>query len=57
MAALSGTMWDDAAVHGTNFEILCDVNTLIMICGVRVCPSEGPFASICRVEEGSSTFL
>jgi hypothetical protein len=50
-------MWDDAAVYGTNFEMLCDVNTQIMICGMRVCRSEELFASICRVEEGGSSFL
>jgi hypothetical protein len=57
MPTLSGTMWDDAAVYGTNFEMLCDVNTQIMICGARACRSEEPFASVCRVEEGDSSFL
>jgi hypothetical protein len=40
MPTLSGTMWDDAAVYGTNFEMLCDVNTQIVICGVRAWFSE-----------------
>jgi len=57
MPALSGTMWDDAAVYGTNFEMLCDVTTQIMICGVREWRSEEPFASLCRVEEGGSSCL
>jgi len=50
-------MWDDAAVYGTNFEMLCDVTTQIMICGVREWRSEEPFASLCRVEEGGSSCL
>jgi len=54
---LSGAMWDDAAVYGTNFEMLCDVNTQIVIRGVRACRSEKPFASICSVEERGSSFL
>lgn len=50
--ALTGTLWDDAAVNVTNLEMLCDVNTRIMICcGVRACSSEEPIASICGVEE------
>jgi hypothetical protein len=51
-------MWDDAAVYGTNFEMLCDVKTAIMIsCGVRACSAEEPFASVYKVEEGGSNFL
>jgi hypothetical protein len=51
-------MWDDAAVYGTNFGMLCDVNTPIKIsCGVRACSAEEPFASVCKVEERGSNFL
>jgi hypothetical protein len=56
MPVLSGTMWDDAAVYGTNFGMLCDVITQI-ICGAREWLSEEPFASLCRVEEGGSNCL
>jgi hypothetical protein len=34
-------MSDDAAVYGTNFEMLCDVNTQIMIYGRRAGMSFG----------------
>lgn len=55
--ALTGTLWDDAAVNVTNLEMPCDVNTRIMICcGVRACSSEEPIASICGVEEEAPVY-